>query len=220
MNKNLRIIFFSVLLVIMIICLIGGGTFAYFNASLDDDGNSIGGDSYNFSMDIMIGNYIAGNLIPVDDSLVSSSINGNSPCVDLRNSNYYLCSFYQVVVTNSGQGASFAGGLVTSASDYTSNHLKYQLYSYDENSGIYSPISDALSVSHTSNAVNYFKLNQSNMSFSIDDGTDSPIQKEYYLAIWLSDSHTNQLEDRDRSYTGAIMFESSGGRIISSFITA
>ena len=217
MNKG-KVITLSILFSLVVISLVSGGTYAYFSAVSRSEQNDIIGKTYNFSAELDVTREKSGNLIPVMDNLMVSSLNSQNPCVDSRQEGYSLCSIYKVRLTNSGEAAVMTGGIITSSSTYTTSNLKYQLFTL--NNSTYTAASDSSSVSNVATTLNSFTLNSSNMSFSLADGTSSTVISDYYLVIWLSDDGTNQLADRDKTFTGAIQFVSTNGATIqSTFIT-
>lgn len=212
MNNRAKELILSVMFVLGIIVTTSGSTYAYFTASVSDDGNSIDGSTYEFLVDASVTTLESGELIPVNDNLISSSLNSNDVCDDVRG--YKLCSLYRIRLTNSGGAEDLVGGLTTVNSTYTTSNLKYQLFTLSNNT--YTAASDALAINHTADSLNYFKFNSSNITFSLGSSSVT----DYYLVIWLSDSGVNQLEDRERTFTGTVTFISSdGARISTSFIT-
>ena len=203
-NKLIVILLFVFGIVFTII----GATFAYFGARANATGNAISGSSYVFNMNLDVSSVRTGNLIPVEDDLISTSLAGNYKCEDQRD--YGLCSLYRLRFTNNGNAESLVGYLQTISTTYTTGNLRYRLYDIN-----YNPVSDIGTVSITPNDTNYFKSGTLNINIEI--GANST--KDYYLAIWIHDIGENQLEDQDKLYTGRIVFTSlNGEKITSNFI--
>ena len=212
MNDNLKKIVFLSFAVIVAVFAISGGTYAYFTASSSAQENIIKGNNYQLNADLNISAIRKGNLIPVADSLIMTSLNGNYPCEDNRG--YSLCSLYRVNLKNNGANISLNAYLLTnSGTTFTSNYLKYQLLTYKNNT--YSSASDVNTLNITSGSKNYLKLSNNNISFPLNQGNSI----EYYLVIWLSDpGNNNQLSDVKKVYDGSLVFESlNGGTVTGDF---
>ena len=197
-------------MVLLLITIVTGGTYAFFNGRATSGNNDLSGRSYEYDVTATLTPVRTGGLVPTMDNLIGTSVTGNNKCVDKRG--YSLCSLYQITLTNSGETQTLNGYLQTeSSTTYTTDHLKYQLYNSS-----YTDITSALAISHTANTKNYFKLNNNNINISLANGSTVI----YYLVIWLSDINDNQLEDVDKQFVGSVIFESSNGTTIASqFVT-
>ena len=214
--KNNKILFILLLILGLVFALIGA-TYAYFSASITGDGNAINGSSYVFNVSFDVDTIRNGNLIPVVDDLVDDTLNSTHICEDTRG--YGLCSLYKITFTNSGGAEDLTGSLKTISSTYTTSNLKYQLFTL--NNSAYSAISSATAIDRTANAINYFKLNNADVVVSLADGSASSTTKDIYLAIWISDPDSNQLDDQNKEFTGELSFTStSGNTITSAFINS
>ena len=215
-KKNREIILISGL-VLLIIITVSGVTYSFFNATVTGGSENLRGQSYVFDVDVNLDPIRSGGLIPTDDDLITASVNSNSKCLDKRG--YALCSMYELTLTNNGAAQTLNGYLQTDDSTtYTTNHLKYRLYQLSGST--YSLVSDTLSIAYTGNAKNYFKLNNSNINFSLSDGSTRSQSTSYYLVIWLSDIDDNQLEDENQQFVWNIVFDSVSGNTVSSqFLT-
>ena len=204
----------NVILVVGIILfgiVITGGTYAYLAINNLSNTTAINGVTYNFDVNLDVSTIKSGNLIPVKDNLIVETLNSTHICEDIRE--YGLCSLYKITLTNNGSEQAMIGNLETINSTYTSNNLKYQLYTLSNST--YTAISDAGIVNNNKNAVNEFKINNNDLEVNI--GSNS--SKDIYLVIWISDSNTNQLEDNDKVYNGIITFASNrGDKVTSGFI--
>ena len=215
-EKTSKIIIIS-LFIMGIIFVIVGSTFAYLTVNTVTNTTSIGGSTYNFNVNFDVSAVKSGNLIPVKDNLILESLNSSYVCEDTRG--YRLCSLYRIRFTNSGSAQTLTGNLKTVSSTYTTTNLKYQLFTLSGST--YSAISDAASINNTTNSLNQFKLNNSSISISLNDGAASSTIKDVYLVIWVSDPNNNQLADQNKSFTGQLSFVStSGDTITSSFINS
>ena len=213
MNEKLKKGLILSLVLVLCVLAIAGGTFAYFSAAVGDGGNKIKGNTLSFNANVGVDTIRSGNLIPTADNLIMTSLNGSYPCEDSRG--YSLCSLYKITLTNSGPGVRLNGYVLTNAgTSFTSSYLKYQLLT---KSTSYASASDINTLNISNNSKNYFKLNNNNITFSLNQNGSS----EYYLVVWLSDpGNVNQLDDVNKSYNGSIVFESSNGGRISVNFTA
>ena len=211
MNENIKKIVLMSLVMLVAVMAISGGTFAYFNASAGANNNVIKNSSYQLNASLNITSIRKGNLIPVKDNLIMTSLNGSYPCQDSRG--YSLCSLYRVNLTNNGPAISLNGYVITnSGTTFTTDDLKYQLLTKSGNT--YTSASDVNKINITTNTKNYFKLSNNNISFS------SPANGslEYYLVIWLSDDNTNQLDTVNKTFNGSFVFEAlNGGSVKTDF---
>ena len=211
MNDKLKKTYIIALIICAVLVIIAGGTFAYLVIGNLSNTTAINGVTYNFDVALNVETLKSGDLIPVKDNLILSSLNSSHICEDTRE--YGLCSLYKITLTNNGSEQAMIGNLETINSTYTSNNLKYQLYTLNNNT--YTAISDAGIVNNNKNAVNEFKINNNNVEVNI--GSNS--SKDIYLVIWISDPNTNQLEDNDKVYNGIITFASNrGDKVTSGFI--
>ena len=205
-NKTIIILLFVFGIIFMII----GSTFAYFAATINSIGDNISGSTYKFNVDLNISSIKNNKLIPIADNLIDDTLNSTHICTDTRG--YGLCYLYKITFTNRGSAQNLIGYLKTNNTTFETNNLKYQLFR--KNGNTYSFISDMKSVP-VLNANSDFTLSNNNMIVTLNDGTASNYSTELYLAIWLSDSGNNQLEDSDKTYSGSITFTSSSGNTIS-----
>ena len=212
-KKNSNLIL-SLLFVLMIVFVSVGSTYSFLRIYTNNT-TVVNGQSYDFNVALNIDVINSGDLIPTADNLISQSLNSQNVCLDRRG--YGLCSLYRMTITNSGSAQTLNGYIKTlAATTYTTDNLKYQLYTF--NNSTYTAISDASTLSHTSNSINYFKLNSNNISFSIADGSTTSQSIQYYLVIWLSDTGSNQPSDISKQFVGDLIFTSkSGGSLTSQF---
>ena len=213
--------FQKTLIVILMVCgLIFtaiGSTFAWLSVGNVRNNTTIKGSTYNFSVNLDVSTIRSGDLIPVVDNLVVSSLNSTHVCEDTRG--YGLCSLYRIRFTNNGSAQTMTGYLKTISSTYTTTNLKYRLFSLSGST--YSAISDIASVNNTANATNNFQLSSANVTVSLADGASSSTTTDVYLVIWVSDPGSNQLADQNKSYSGQLLFSStSGDTLTSTFISA
>ena len=212
-NKSLIL----VLVISAVVFTALGGTFAYLSIGNVRNNTTIGGKTYNFNVNLDATAIKSGKLIPVADNLIISTLNSTHVCEDTRG--YGLCTLYRIRFTNSGSAETMTGNLKTLTSTYTTNNLKYQLFTLSGST--YTAISTATAINRTANAINYFKLNSTDVTVSLSDGSSSSTTKDVYLAIWISDPGNNQLDDQNKTFTGQLSFTSThGSTITSNFINS
>lgn len=212
-NKSLIL----VLVISAVVFTALGGTFAYLSIGNVSNNTTIGGRTYDFNVNLDATAIKSGKLIPVVDNLIVSTLNSSHVCEDTRG--YGLCTLYRIRFTNSGSAETMTGNLKTLTSTYTTNNLKYQLFTLSGST--YTAISTATAINRTANAINYFKLNSTDVTVSLSDGSTSSTTKDIYLAIWISDPGNNQLDDQNKTFTGQLSFTSThGSTITSNFINS
>ena len=208
-NRN-----FVTLLIIIIsaVLIIVGSTYAFLSATFVAGGsNSINGSTYDFNVTLTLNIIKNDDTIPVEDNLITSFLNSASSCVDSQEND--VCSIYKLTLTNRGSIQTLNGYMETVNTTYTTNHLKYGIYTKSGNT--YTLISDTKNLTTVINARSTFTLNNNNIIFTLNDGTNSNTTGEYYLVFWLSEAGYNQLEDQDKTYSGKVVFKSTSGDTIS-----
>lgn len=211
--SNGRIIFISCVVVLLLIALVAGGTYAYFTlvVNVNNNGN-IGGNTYKFdvSMDVNVIKQST-SLVPFSDDLIVDAISKTDKCVD--KDGYEICNIYKLNLTNNGNSDEILYGYVsTSNTTYVSDRLKYQVFTL--NNGNYTAYTDPISVSLNTDEKVYFKKNNTLVNSSLVKGNSA----EYYLVMWISLVLEDQNEDAGKSFNGYINFESFyGDRITAKF---
>lgn len=182
-------------------------SFAYFAASVENNEDILGSTkeiSVNLELEEI---YKSEQLIPLEDSKITTAISHN--CVDSKG--YQVCSLYKITLTNAGEPLVLNGYITSSeATNYTTDHLKGQLFSTD----LTTSISTVTTLTNTTGK-QYFKIDETNL-YSIEIQNTSTM----YLVIWLTETGTYQNEDYDKDYVGRIAFESIGGGEVTSTFTA
>lgn len=217
MNSSKRKILIISIIVVIII-LVAGGTYAYFTASGSNSGNIVGST---YTSDFGIEVYEvqkSTSLIPLNDDLVTTAVSkASDKCLD--NDGQEICSLYKLDVVNNGAAIDLQGFIRTSTSTYTSSNLKYIVYT--ENGGTYTPVTDALVLTHNSGDTVYFKKNSTNYTTSLLDGTTNPQKVTYYIVFWISEIEGEQNEDQSKTFDCKIGFESIyGDKLTSTFVVS
>lgn len=193
--KNKKYI--SVMAVLIISALTFGATYAYY----------VSQDTKTFTGEIEKGivstlnlttTKSSTNLVPLQDSKIKTAITKSSnKCIDKNN--YEVCSLYTITLTNTNASENLYGYVKTNTTTYTTTNLKYQIFDSS-----YNAITDVMTISKTANDLVYFKKGTTQVSIT-STGT-----KTYYLAIWLSDTNSDQSSDYSKTFNGAIGFELVG----------
>ena len=212
MNDNVKKGIVLSLILLVAVAIISGATYAFFSAGGTTTGDRIQGSTFTSNVSLNISSIITGKLTPTENNLIITSLNGSYPCYG--KDNYNVCSIYQITMLNSSTSVSLNGYIQTnSATTYTTNNLKYQLFTKSGNT--YTAASDMKSVPIVANATSDFTLSSNNINVSLSNGTTSAYSTDYYLAVWISDPGTNQLDDSNKTYNGRITFVSARGDSIS-----
>lgn len=190
-------IYISVMAVLIIGALTFGVTYAYY----------VSQDTKSFTGEIEKGivstlnlttTKSSTNLVPLLDSKISTAITKSSnKCIDKNN--YEVCSLYTITLTNTNASENLYGYVKTNTTTYTTTNLKYQIFDSS-----YNATTDVMTISKTANDLVYFKKGTTQVSIT-STGT-----KTYYLAIWLSDTNSDQSSDYSKTFNGAIGFELVG----------
>lgn len=190
-------IYISVMAVLIISALTFGATYAYY----------VSQDTKTFTGEIEKGivstlnlttTKSSTNLVPLQDSKIKTAITKSSnKCIDKNN--YEVCSLYTITLTNTNASENLYGYVKTNTTTYTTTNLKYQIFDSS-----YNAITDVITISKTANDLVYFKKGTTKVSIT-STGT-----KKYYLAIWISDTNSDQSSDYSKTFNGAIGFELVG----------
>lgn len=190
-------IYISVMAVLIISALTFGATYAYY----------VSQDTKTFTGEIEKGivstlnlttTKSSTNLVPLQDSKIKTAITKSSnKCIDKNN--YEVCSLYTITLTNTNASENLYGYVKTNTTTYTTTNLKYQIFDSS-----YNAITDVMTISKTANDLVYFKKGTTKVPIT-STGT-----KKYYLAIWLSDTNSDQSSDYSKTFNGAIGFELVG----------
>lgn len=190
-------IYISVMAVLIISALTFGATYAYY----------VSQDTKTFTGEIEKGivstlnlttTKSSTNLVPLQDSKIKTAITKSSnKCIDKNN--YEVCSLYTITLTNTNASENLYGYVKTNTTTYTTTNLKYQIFDSS-----YNAITDVMTISKTANDLVYFKKGTTKVSIT-STGT-----KKYYLAIWISDTNSDQSSDYSKTFNGAIGFELVG----------
>ena len=196
--------------VFLLVIAVFGATYAYFDPG-GGSSNNVSGNSATAIATVGVNTIKSGNLIPTADADVETSLLGSYPCQDSRG--YSLCSLYQITFTNNGPAVKLNAKItLNSSTTYTTNHLKYQLYTNSWN--VYFAESDIGTLDIVGGTDNFIYKNGQILEFNFA-ASRSVV---YYLAIWLGNYDGNQLEDANKTLSANIVFESPEGGVVSEFL--
>lgn len=213
MNNKTRMIFVSVVVVLLIVAFFVGATYAYFTISVVGTGNNdIGGTAYEFDVSVNVNaDKVSNLLIPFDDSEnnIKRAISKDNPCVDVKG--YDICNLYNISIVNNGNtNEELYGYIETVNSSYITNNLKYQVFSY--NDGVYTEVSDVMTIDNDSLSKVYFYKDNIRVKSSVSVNDTN----KYYLVIWISAVDEKQ-DDEGKVFFGKIGFESIRGNVTANF---
>lgn len=199
----------TICLALGIIIIVSTSTsFAFFTATTDGTGDNITGTIANFDINLELEElYTTNKLVPLEDDLITTAVNNN--CIDKHG--YKVCALYKITLTNSGDPQILNGYITTSEeTTYITDHLKAQLFSSDLTRTISNPLTITDNEEINTEEKRYFHIDETNL-YSIDVTNNETL----YLALWLTETNTQQDEDYDKKYFGKVAFESTTGDIIS-----
>ena len=216
-NKNVMNI--GILVILGLVSLLIGATFAYFTAgaTVDPNSDNVTGKTYVFDASATLSVVTSGQLIPMTDNLLSSAMSQQNVCIDSRG--YQACNMYELIISNSSTAVSLSPVITTnSGTTFASGDLKYQLFTSSNNT--YTAVSGIGSISTTVDNQMLATNNTDNLLLSIGTGTTSvPTTATYYLVIWLSDNNNNQPLTQNKTFVGTVKFNSANGERISADFT-
>lgn len=209
-NSKSKVIFISVVIVLLIVAVFAGATYAYFAWSVSTSSSGVNGDTYSFDVTAnVINKKLSSALIPFSDEEIGRAISKSNPCVDSKG--YDICNLYEIDVVNTGSNSeNLSGYIETISSTYTTSNLKYQVYSFSNS--LYSPVTDVMVLSHESNSKVYFMKDSANVSLSIPISSASK-PSVYYLVVWVGATNSLQ-DDEGKVFNGLIGFESLRGDVV------
>jgi len=211
--KNIARTFYTVTIVLTLIVLSLGSTFAYFAANASSGDKSVVTSAAKFSLNLSVfpkypnpetGPY---TIIPMKDELSEKGYIGynETPCIDKNNA--AVCYVYEIKVYDFSEGIEFVSGSVNVKTENISS-LSYRVF--DENNN---PIS--IKTDEEDNPIYYDSL-PSETEKSLGDSHDVKNKTEttMYLMIWLSDTGISQNKTDVGTFVGNITFYAGkGGKI-------
>ena len=220
-NSAAKKTFFSIVAVLTLVMAVAGGTFAFFAASANNAGTVNGtAGAPDLGLSVTLASAAetgTGKMVPlnvmVDDqttanatakAALKSALLATKQCVDANNNT--SCKVYKITVTNSGDTSVNLKGFVSFA-DGSSGSAFANLY-MDVLSSATAPTATA-SIQKitlgtgTNNIVNSVVL-AANAS------------KDYYIAVWIEETGSDQTSTDHGSFKGTVTFNSSTGEGVTS----
>lgn len=208
MTKTKRLLL-SIIVILLIAVGVVYATYAFFQATVDSTGDNVGGQSSSgaFSVTPTVV-HKATKLIPVSEATVNATVNkASNNCVD--NNNKDTCTLYKVTVANGVDPITINSFVRTNSSTYTTNHLKYKVFTKSGNT--YTAVSDAMVISHNAGDSVYAKLNNTNITFSLLANAT----QDLYFAFWIEEVNQAQNDDQNKDYSCKIGFEANSSTQLS-----
>lgn len=202
-KKNIIIISISVIIIILVSVL--SYTFAYFAFSANNN-NTITGDAAKPKLELDVTKITPTaaksnlKLVPLLDTAISKAVSGNggeSSCIDANGN--LSCQVYKVVVTNSGTINLKVRGKIKLEAKNTSSIYSNLKWTRLNNSTTVIDSNDIHSGQTESILINQVQLNKG-------------ASEEYYFALWLSETNTNQNLKDYGDFLGTVTFEDDNGK--------
>jgi len=203
-NNKRKIIFAIGIVLVLVIVTTITATYAYFSAVATTTGDPISGGTATTELDLEVEQVAPIQekrnlpLVPLQDNALQSAISGTSglsSCID--SSENASCQIYKITLTNTGTiSLTLKGTLELRAktnNDLFSN-LKWQLLDN----------STTVKAGSTPNSMTNTTLDN---SFTIN--TTTP--KVYYVAVWLSETNSEQANTDYGDFVGTISFTNLDG---------
>lgn len=204
MEENKKITSIA-LLIIAILILIAGSTFAYFAFSASN--NIITGDMGSVNLSLTVTKVLP-DTTTIDDILVSSfnnlATNINNKCL-YTDGEYALCQIYKVTLTNNSDGVNTRVSGSISFNNPDSPNLSWiKINNYD-------------SATTYTNSMLGSTFNPATSAFTKFENSyllEQAKTVEYYIVVWVNE--TEEAQTDDGSFTGTIRFEDENGKGVTS----
>lgn len=211
--------FYTVTIVLTLIVMSIGSTYAYFAASVKTQDNEDIARSANYSINLSVmpkypnpenGPY---KLIPMKNELWEKGYNGydNTPCIDKNGAT--VCYIYEIVVYEYSSDLEFVSGSLNITTSNISN-LSYRLFD-DQNNEL------AIDEDETQNPI-YYNSVASGVELPLGDAiyVKGKEQVTLYLMIWLTDTLKPQNETDIGTFSGSVTFYAGKGGQIAGIISS
>ena len=207
-NKN-KILIYSIVGVALLILLVVGATYAYFDAANNDNNIIQGGTADKVKLELKINKLSTSaseKLIPLDNDINSltaaakgysfsgTTYDKTKSCIDKNG--YSVCQVYEIKVTNNGSATVALSGGVT--------HLK----------GEKTP---NLACAVMESNINVTNNSTCLTSTSLANNVKLPAgeEKKYYIIVYINNLHTEQYDVGE--YNGIVTFSSLDGKLTANF---
>lgn len=207
-NSKVLHILFPILFVIILILIVVGGTYAYFQARSEDDGIR-GGTATAPDLELTINKLsisAVANLIPLDndvDSLTAAAkgynfsgttFDNTRSCIDKNG--YSVCQVYEVKIKNNSTASVVLNGGVT------------KLEGKDTPNVACAVMDSNISVTNNSSCL-------SNTAFANNVKFNSGDEKTYYMLVYINNLHVEQYDKGD--FFGTVVFSGTNGGVTAEF---
>ena len=197
----------SILLVILIvIVLIGGATFAYLAFSATNTNITGNAGTVNLSVSVT---KVLPNTVGTDNILVTTfadlPTSLNSSCID-SNGEYALCQLYKVTLTNGTGGVNTNVKGSVSFNNANTPNLSWILLgnTYSSSTNYTAEMLGSTFNTASSEFTNFVD------SYLLTSGNSV----DYYILVWVNESDTTQTDEG--TYSGTVRFEDTNGKGVTS----
>ena len=206
MKEDNKRIFILMIVIMGVVILVAGGTFAYF-AFRTSNNNTITGSMGSVDLSLTVTKELP-STSGVDDILVTNFSelpdNLNSKCID-RDGEYALCQLYKIVLSNSSNGVNTKVKGSVSFNNTTSPNLSWIRIDNYSSSTTYT--SNTLGSSYHTASSNFDSFESSYLLKSGNSVT-------YYILVWVNENEEEQTDTG--TYTGTVRFEDENGKGVTS----
>ena len=229
-------IFVMLVLVLSLVVVTSGATYAYFAISATA-ANNITGTAANVGLNLTVTPATLGGsdsgttqtnvMVPQYDTAIGTAIGNDFKCIDGAGNT--VCKVYTITITNSGGATVDLTGTITFASNTNgvalSQNLKWRrlggtttlsattTQSYAQ-AGVSASTSPKDLIAGTACTV---ATGSGCASFSLNPGAS----ENFYIVVWISETDNNQYSaDGARSFVATIDFNASNGKGVTSTITS
>lgn len=202
MRENKKLLF-SIISVFLLVIVIIGGTYAYYNALVRSE--SVNNNTAKADLSLTINKLSTGassSLIPISESTnvltaaakgygnSGSTFDSTKSCIDKNG--HSVCQIYEVIVTNTGTvGLNINGGVTSLSGTNTPN----------------------ISCTKMSSSVSVSSISSCTSSTSLANNTflDANSSNTYYIMVYVKDTNVSQSDSGP--FNGTITFTSANSRI-------
>ena len=197
------------LLIVILILVISGSTFAYFAFSTTN--NVIGGNAGTVDLTLTVEKVLPDGDNNTDNILIANyselASNLNNGCVD---DEYALCQLYKINLANSATGVNTN---VKGSLSFNNTNVPNLSWIYLGDTYSSSTQYESSDLPNTFNTASSTFTNFVN-GYLLSSGTN----KDFYILVWVNESATEQTDNG--TYSGTVRFEDSNGKGVTSTFTS
>jgi len=219
MENNGKGLFYGVIGVATLIVAIIGATFAYFTATANGDAN-LEGNIANVSGALTVtvqrvSTGANGDLIPLDDTLLSTAVTGynNTSCLDIDG--YTACQVYSVTITNTGTVSTDYTTTMASFTAASASNMKWARISGATNGTVLDAAGANSSVAASSYGTTDTYPVTFDSSTTLGAAGSGSNSATFYIVVWLDDPGSPQPDSG--TFTGVITVNSAYGNVTATF---